>query len=188
MAKTVKTAKVNNEALGLFVRVYNANQRQGTAKTKTRGEVSGGGVKPWKQKGTGRARAGSRRAPHWVHGGISHGPIPQDWSLKLSKKTRKTALESALALKTQNKELITLEDLTIKEGKTKELISNIKDYSTSKKILLVTAKSDKMAIRAGRNLPNLKVECAQSVNVYDILDSNSVIFVGKALDELKKRL
>lgn len=185
MPKNIFDFPVNKELLALYIRVFRQNQRQGTSSTKTQSEVSGTGKKPFKQKGTGNARQGSRRSPQFVHGGISHGPQPKDWTLDFPKAFKKQALRSALALKS-TKDLITiLEKLDLKSPKTKDLITQI---GVVNKTLLVISAENKNILQSGRNIAGLNIVSANQLNAYEVLNANSVLFSTESLKEVKERL
>ena len=168
----------------LFRSVYMANQRRGTADVKTRAEVSGGGIKPWKQKGTGRARHGSIRSPIWVHGGIAHGPKSKDWSLKMPQKMRIAALFSALSEKAKNKKIIILDDLKTTSYSTKKMNELIKKFSDSTKIGLVIPKSDEKIMRSSRNIEGVYVKAASDLNAFYILGLEEMVVVKSSLDKI----
>jgi large subunit ribosomal protein L4 len=178
----------NQELLAQYVRVYRANQRQGTARAKTRAEVSGGGRKPWRQKGTGRARHGSTRSPLWVGGGKAHGPKPRDWSLKMPSKMKKAALAAALSAKAQSEDLLLLNKLELKEIKTNAMAKILSNLPVKNKILLVLGSLDKKIILAARNLPGVKTVPAADVNAYDVLNTKTLLLTKEALQVLKERL
>lgn len=179
---------INNEVNSLYVRVYLANQRQGDAKTKTRGEVSGGGVKPFRQKGTGKARAGSRRSSLHVHGGTSHGPVPKDWRIGLTAKVRRVALKSTLSLKAKDNGVQIIDDIILKERKTKELwqLLNIKNISGN--ILLIIKNHNSQVFSSGRNINKLTIQSATDVNPYDILNAKSILIENSAIKVLEERI
>ncbi len=166
---------------------YRANQRQGTASTKTRGEVRGGGRKPWRQKGTGRARAGSIRSPIWKGGGTTFGPRPRDYSYSLPKKAKKTALKSVLSMKLAEKQLLIVDALKLKEPKTKEFIALIKNLKLDS-ALIVDQHDNKNLFLAARNIPKTKVIDVSQVTVYDVLNHNWLVLTKKAFDSLTERL
>lgn len=166
---------------------YRANQRQGTASTKTRGEVRGGGRKPWRQKGTGRARAGSIRSPIWKGGGTTFGPRPRDYSYSLPKKAKKTALKSVLSMKLAEKQLLIVDALKLKEPKTKEFIALIKNLKLDS-ALIVDQHDNKNLFLAARNIPKTKVIDVSQVSVYDVLNHNWLVLTKKAFDSLTERL
>jgi large subunit ribosomal protein L4 len=165
---------------------YLANQRQGTQSTKTRAEVSGGGRKPWKQKGTGHARQGSIRAPQWRHGGIALGPKPRDYSYTINKKVKRLALKSALSSKVQAKELIVLDSLTVDEFKTKAIVGMLSAIESGKKVLIVMPKSDQKVIFSARNIPGVKTTIVGSLNVYDILNCDTFVVLKDAVTAIEE--
>lgn len=166
---------------------YRANQRQGTAATKTRGEVRGGGRKPWRQKGTGRARAGSNRSPLWKGGGTTFGPKPRDYSYSLPKKARKSAMKSALSLKFAEKHFLVVENLELQEPKTKEaaaILENLKLDSA----LFVEDGENKNLFLSTRNIPRVKTVEPGRINVYDVLEHKWLVLTKRAFDALTERL
>lgn len=178
----------NNHAIYLAVKVYLANQRQGTAKTKDRSEVRGGGRKPWRQKGRGTARAGSIRSPLWVGGGNIFGPKPRDYELKLPKKVKLLARCSALTYKAKNNQIIVVEDFNFEEPKTKEMFNVIKALNLdSKKTLLLIGNYNKTLYLSGRNIPTLNVLEAQKASTYDILNNNILLLQESAVDLINKK-
>ena len=178
--------EINSAALHAVVRAYLLNQRQGTQSTKTRSEVSGGGTKPWRQKGTGRARQGSRRAPQWIHGGIALGPKPRCYRVKLNKKLRRTALISALSAKAASKEILVVDKLVAKEFKTRVMVDMLKALKVEKKALVVLPEMDEKLIKSFANIPGVKTTQANNINVYDILNANQLIFAKSALKVLEE--
>jgi large subunit ribosomal protein L4 len=175
---------VNESVLHHAVVSQLAAARAGSASTKTRGEVSGGGIKPWKQKGTGRARAGSIRSPIWKGGGTVFGPSPRKYSIKTPKKVKDLALRSALSSKINAAELIVLDSIKFKEPKTKEAIEVLKNIKASDKVVIVINDSDKNALMSFRNLAGVKVIFANRINVYDILNNDTIIFSREALEKV----
>ena len=165
---------------------YLANQRQGTQSTLTRSEVSGGGKKPWRQKGTGHARQGSIRAPQWTHGGIALGPKPRDYSYALPKKVRRLALKSAFSSKVLSDDMIVLDELTMDDYKTKTIAAMLKALGADKKVLLVLPENDKKAIFSARNIPGVKTAQVNSLNVYDILNADKFIIVKDAVAKIEE--
>lgn len=165
----------NPDLVAQYARVYLANQRQGAAATKTRGDVSGGGKKPWRQKGTGRARHGSIRSPIWVGGGVSHGPQPKDWSLKMPKKMRRKALFSTLSQKAKDKKIVVLEKLALKEFKTKKIVELLSKIKVEGKILLILSKVDEKVIKSAENILGVKTIQAKDLNAYVVLNSDWVV-------------
>ena len=180
--------KPSQHLLAEAVRVQLSNARQGTSHTKTRGEVSGGGKKPWKQKGTGRARAGSTRSPIWRHGGVTFGPrANQNWELKLNKKAKTAALFMSLSDKVKDKQLIIIDQIVLDQPKTKEFAGIIKNFKDSgKKQLFVMPKKDDKLARASRNLTSITSVLANSLNVVDVLKADTVVALKDALPVIEK--
>ncbi len=166
---------------------YLANQRQGTASTKTRAEVSGGGRKPWRQKGTGRARAGSNRSPLWRHGGTTFGPKPRDYSYELPKKARKNALKSALAAKLAENLLLVVNEINISQPKTKEAAAWLKNMKIDS-ALIVDSKENNNLFLAVRNIPEVKAVEGEKLNTYDVLRYKWLVFSQQAFNSLVERL
>ena len=165
---------------------YLANQRQGTQSTKTRSEVSGGGRKPWRQKGTGHARQGSTRSPQWTHGGIALGPKPRSYRFALPKKVRRLALKSAFSSKVLADEMIVLETLTVEEIKTKTIVNMLNALGADRKVLLVLPEKDEKVILSARNIPGVKTALVNTLNVYDILNCDKFIVVKDAVAQLEE--
>ncbi len=163
-----------------------ANQRQGTQSTKTRTEVSGGGKKPWRQKGTGHARQGSTRAPQWVHGGVALGPKPRSYNYVLPKKVRRLALKSALSSKVAEGTLLVLDELKLEEIKTKTVAAMFAALNAGKKVLLVTLDKDEVAIKSARNIEGAKTAMVNTINTYDILNADTVIVVKDAVAKIEE--
>ncbi|MEW6686365.1 MAG: 50S ribosomal protein L4 [Candidatus Edwardsbacteria bacterium] len=181
--------KPNEHAVWAAVRMYQANLRQGTASTKTRTTISGGGKKPWIQKGTGQARAGSRRSPLWVGGAITHGPHPRDYSYSIPKKVRHLALCSVISDRQKKNNLLILEELKIDEPKTRKMIEILEQLNlTGKKSLFLVNKIDENLKRASRNIPKIEIKRAQDVNVYDVLLYDKLIMTKSAVESLKEVL
>lgn len=170
---------VNQDVLHQVVKAQLANKRQGTQSALTRAEVRGGGIKPWRQKGTGRARQGSIRSPQWRHGGVVFAPKPRDYRINVNKKVKRIALKSALSAKVQANEIIVLENLTI-QPKTKEMIKVLKAFE-AKKALIVVAGKDAIVERAAGNIQGVAVSMANTINVYDILKYDKFIITKDAL-------
>ena len=164
-------------------------QRQGTAATKTRSEVSGGGRKPWRQKGTGRARQGSTRAPHWVGGGVVFGPQPRDYDKKMNRKERRLALKSALAYKVINNELVVLDDFVIESAKTKDMknILNIFEANNTVTLIVVSELTDNVVLST-RNLGNVILLTANEINTYDVISADKMIITESAVKEIEEVL
>ncbi|MFH1354553.1 MAG: 50S ribosomal protein L4 [Candidatus Omnitrophota bacterium] len=196
--KDVFDGKINSAVLHQAIVAYRANQRMGLACVKTRGEVSGGGVKPWRQKGTGRARVGSIRSPLWRGGGVTFGPVPRDFSVRLPKQIKKLALKSSLNVKLKEKNFIILDSFKLESPKTKQAakifshrvfqLSNGKRKGKTLKLLLLMAKPDKNIKLALRNIDFLNFELAQDVHAYDVLASHRLIITKEALSQITKRL
>ena len=165
---------------------YLANQRQGTQSTLTRAEVSGGGKKPWRQKGTGHARQGSTRSPQWTHGGIALGPKPRDYSYALPKKVRRLAMKSALSSKVATEDMMVLDELALEEIKTKAMVSVLNALGADKKVLLVMAEKDEKVILSARNIPGVKTALVNTLNVYDILNADKFIVVKDAVAKIEE--
>ena len=173
-----------NEAIVHSVLVnYLANQRQGTQSTKTRAEVRGGGKKPWRQKGTGRARQGSIRAPQWIKGGIALGPKPRSYKYRVNKKERRLALKSVLSSKVIENQLIVVDTLPLKEIKTKSMVSALNNLKAEGKTLIVLPEKNENVQKSARNIENVKTSLVNTINVYDLLKYNKLILT---LDAVKK--
>ena len=163
-----------------------ANQRQGTQSTLTRTEVSGGGRKPWKQKGTGHARQGSIRAPQWRHGGIALGPKPRDYSYSLNKKVKRLALKSALSSKVLENGVIVLDELKVETIKTKTIVNMLTALEATKKVLIITAEVDTNVVKSANNIPGVKTAPANTLNIFDVLNSDKIIVVKDAVAKLEE--
>lgn len=173
-------------AMHLVVVNYLANQRQGTQSTLTRSEVSGGGVKPWRQKGTGRARQGSTRAPHFTHGGIAHGPKPRTYGGSINKKVRRLAMKSALSSKVAAEEMIVLDSLALTEIKTKEIVKTLSNLETGKKVLIVLPEKNDVVYRSARNIAGVKTTLVNTLNVYDILNCDTLVVLKDAVAKIEE--
>lgn len=176
----------NKALLTQYVRVYRANQRQGTAKIKTRGEVRGGGRKPWRQKGTGRARHGSIRSPLWVGGGTVHGPRPKDWSLTMPKRMRRKALFSALSKKLKEEGILVLNKLELKGIRTKDLKEILDKLPVKDKVLIALDAADKKIILSARNIAGVKTIPAKDLNAYEVLNAQTLVLPKKVLAVLEE--
>ena len=165
---------------------YLANQRQGTQSTLTRTEVSGGGKKPWRQKGTGHARQGSTRAPQWRHGGIVHAPKPRDYSYVINKKERRLALKSALSDKVQNNALIVLDALTLDSYSTKTVAACLKAIGAERKALIVLDDNNAFAVKSAANIAGVKTAQYNTINTYDILNADSLVIVKNAVAKIEE--
>jgi large subunit ribosomal protein L4 len=161
-----------------------AAQRAGTHATKTRGEVRGGGVKPWRQKGTGRARQGSIRAPHWTGGGVAHGPKPRDYSMRVNRKMKQAALRSALSDALTSGKLAVVNDLAFDGPKTKDAVGVLEALELAGKVLLVLGQPDEAVEKSFRNLTRVKVDYPRNLSTYDVLDADRILFTSAALDAL----
>ena len=179
-------ADVNGAVLHAAVRAYLMNQRQGTQSTLTRTEVSGGGKKPWRQKGTGRARQGSTRAPQWTHGGIALGPKPRDYRVTLNKKTKRAALYSALSAKVAEGNLIVVDEIVCTEFKTKTVVNMLNALGADKKALIVLPEVDKTVIKSSANIPGVVTTLYNTINVYDILNADKFIISKAAVEKLEE--
>lgn len=173
-----------NEAVVHSVLInFLANQRQGTQSTKTRSEVSGGGKKPWRQKGTGRARQGSTRAPQWIKGGIALGPKPRSYKYTVNKKERQLAIKSLLSSKVLEKELVVVDSLPLKEIKTKEMVKTLSNLKIEGKALIMLPEKNEQVQKSARNINGVKTTLVETVNVYDLLKYNKLVLT---LDTVKK--
>jgi len=179
--------QVHEHLLWLAVKRHLGNQRQGTAKVKTRGEVSGGGRKPWRQKGTGRARSGSNTSPLWPGGGRAFGPKPRDYRTDLPKGQRRAALASALSLKANENAVAVVESLSFAAPKTREMADTLKKIGLAdKRTLLVLGQADDNVVRSCRNLPNLRTTMAHQVNAYELLHCEVLLLTKDGLDRMKE--
>ena len=179
-------AEVNEAVLHAAVRTYLLNQRQGTQSTLTRSEVSGGGRKPWRQKGTGRARQGSTRSPQWTHGGIALGPKPRSYTKKLNKKVKQIAMFSALSAKVANNEMVVVDAIVAESYKTKVMASMLTAVGAGKKALVVLDAKNDMVVKSLANIPGVKVAYTNTLNVYDILNCNTIVFAQAAVQKLEE--
>ena len=179
-------ADVNEAVLHAAVRAYLLNQRQGTQSTLTRSEVSGGGRKPWRQKGTGRARQGSTRSPQWTHGGIALGPKPRSYATKMNKKVKQIALFSALSSKVANNEMIVVDSLAATEFKTKTMAAMLSAIGAGKKSLVVLDAPNAMVVKSLSNIAGVKVAYTNTINTYDILNCNTIVFAQAAVEKLQE--
>ena len=186
LAESVFGIEPNSYAMHLCVVNYLANQRQGTQSTRTRSEVSGGGKKPWKQKGTGRARQGSTRAPQWTHGGIAHGPKPREYGFSINKKVRRLAMKSAFSSKVAAEELVVLDDLKLDAIKTKEVVKVLTALETGKKVLLVLPENNDVLYRSARNIAGVKVSTVNTLNVYDILNCDTMLVLKDSVAKIEE--
>ncbi|HBV96165.1 MAG: 50S ribosomal protein L4 [Peptococcaceae bacterium BICA1-7] len=179
---------VNQAVLHDAVVAFQANQRQGTHDTKTRAEVSGGGRKPWRQKGTGRARHGSTRSPIWRGGGIVFGPHPRDYSIKLPKKVRRLAMKSALSSKVESGNIVVLDSLNLGQPKTKDMVRILENLKVANKALVVIAGKDTNVVKSARNIPGVKPTAASLLNVYDLLAHQTLVITRDAVSRVEEVL
>lgn len=185
LSDAVFGVEVNKEVMHQVVKMQLANKRQGTQSALTRSEVSGGGIKPWRQKGTGRARQGSTRAPQWTHGGIVFAPKPRDYSYTLPKKIKRLALKSALSAKVEGNEIFVLDELKMDSPKTKTIVEMLKKFSAAK-TLIVVAESDENVYKSIRNIEGACVLPVNNLNVYDILKYEKFIITKDAAEKVEE--
>ena len=176
----------NESVVHDVVKNHLANCRQGTQSALTRAEVSGGGIKPWRQKGTGRARQGSIRSPQWTHGGIVFAPKPRSYSYTLNKKVKRLALKSALSAKAASNDIIVIDEIKMDEPKTKIFAGFLKAVGAERKPLVVTAEADELVVRSARNIPGCLVAFASVINVYDIVNANKFVVDKAALTKIEE--
>ena len=188
VSEAIFAAEVNKEVLHQVVVNYLANQRQGTQSTKTRTEVRGGGIKPWRQKGTGRARQGSIRAPQWTGGGVALGPKPRDYRYSVNKKVKKIALKSALSAKYEAYEIFVIEDLKMDEIKTATIAKMLKGLEISSKALIVTAECDENIYKSARNIKGVTPTYVGTLNTYEVLKHDKLILSKEAVAKLEEVL
>jgi large subunit ribosomal protein L4 len=177
--------EVNEHLVHMAVVQQLANNRQGTQKAKTRSEVSGGGRKPWRQKGTGHARQGSTRSPQWTGGGVVFAPTPREYTFKMNKKEKRAALKSALTSRVAEQKLVVLDELKFDEIKTKNMVNVLKNINVEK-ALIVTADNDKNVYMSARNIENVKTLPANTLNVYDVLKYNTVVLTKDAVAKIEE--
>ena len=177
--------EVNADAMHQVVVALLANKRQGTQSAKTRAEVRGGGIKPWRQKGTGRARQGSIRAPQWIKGGVVFAPKPRDYRMSIPKSMRRVAMLSALTSKVQNDEMVVLDSLTLEAPKTKEIVKMLNAFN-AKKTLIVTAEANETVYKSARNIEGVAVLPVNNINVYDLLKYPKVIMTKDAVSKIEE--
>lgn len=178
--------EVNEHAMYEVVKNQLANRRQGNQSTKTRAEVRGGGRKPWRQKGTGRARAGSIRSPLWVGGGVVFAPKPRDYSYTIPKKVRRLAMKSALTSKVNSNEIIVLDELNIEVPKTKEMVNILKNLNVDRKALIVMSEKSEAVIKSAQNIPGVQTALVNTLNVYDILKYDKFIITKDAVQKVEE--
>lgn len=186
LSDAVFASEVNGAVLHAAVKSYLANQRQGTQSTLTRTEVSGGGKKPWRQKGTGRARQGSTRSPQWTHGGVALGPKPRSYRFKLNRKVRRLALVGALSSKVAGGEMIVVDKIATEEYKTKTMAAMLKALGAAKKTLVVLPEADAKIVASFANIPGVKTALPNTLNVYDILNCDSFVAAQDAVLKIEE--
>ena len=178
----------NNKVLFDAIVMQRASQRQGTSKVKNRSEVRGGGRKPWRQKGTGRARQGSIRSPQWRGGGVVFGPVPRSYSYKLPKKVRRLAIKSALSTKVQDNSIVVLEALSFDPPKTKEMVAVLKNLTVERKALVVTADLNENVALSARNIPGVTVVAANGLSVLDVMNHDKLVITKDAVEKVEEVL
>lgn len=183
--ETIFAAEVNADAMHQVVVALLANKRQGTQSAKTRAEVRGGGIKPWRQKGTGRARQGSIRAPQWIKGGVVFAPKPRDYRMSIPKSMRRVAMLSALTSKVQNDEMVVLDSLTLEAPKTKEVVKMLNAFN-AKKTLIITSEANETVYKSARNIEGVAVLPVNNINVYDLLKYPKVIMTKDAVSKIEE--
>ena len=185
LSEEIFGAEINVPAMHAYVTAYNANQRQGTQSAKTRAEVSGGGKKPWRQKGTGRARQGSTRSPQWTHGGVVFAPKPRDYRMSLNKKLKRVALKSALSSKVASDKVVVLDALELSAAKTKEMVKVLANLKLTN-ALIVLPENDDTVIRAARNIPGVASTTVGTLNTYEVLKYNAVVITKAAVEKVEE--
>ena len=186
LSEAVFAVEPNTSAMHIAVVNYLANQRQGTQSTLTRSEVSGGGKKPWRQKGTGRARQGSTRSPQWYHGGIAHGPKPRSYRFTINKKVKRLALKSAFSAKVADNEMIVIDEIKLDAIKTKDMVKALAAVKAAKKALIVLPEKDDVIYRSARNIEGVKVAPVNAISVYDILNCDSLVVAKDAVAKIEE--
>ena len=186
LAEGIFAIEPNKPAMHTMVVSYLANQRQGTQSALTRAEVSGGGKKPWRQKGTGRARQGSTRAPQWTHGGVVFAPKPRDYSFSVNKKVKRLALKSALSAKAAESEIIVVDSIKTDEYKTKVMVEMLSAVGVEKKALIVLPENDKKVIKSASNIKGVKTAQVNELNVYDILNADKLVIAKDAVSKIEE--
>ena len=186
LSEAVFGVEPNTAVMPDLVKNYLANQRQGTQSALTRSELSGGGKKPWRQKGTGHARQGSTRAPQWTHGGIVFAPKPRSYRYTVNKKVRRLAMKSAFSSKVIDNDMIVLDKIAVEEYKTKTIAAMLKAVGSEKKTLIVLPNADKMVIASAANIPGVKTATVNTLNVYDILNADKFIVAKEAVAQIEE--
>ncbi len=185
LSDAVFGVEINEHLVHLAVVQQLANNRQGTQKAKTRSEVSGGGRKPWRQKGTGHARQGSTRSPQWTGGGVVFAPVPRDYSFKLNKKEKRAALKSALTSKVQDQKLIVVDEIVMNEIKTKAFAEMLKNIKAEKALVVMNEKNENVILSA-RNIPTAKTALTNTINVYDVMNAGTVVLTKAAVATIEE--
>lgn len=186
LADSIFGIEPNAAVMHMMVVSYLANQRQGTQSALTRSEVSGGGRKPWRQKGTGRARQGSTRAPQWYHGGVVFAPKPRDYRFSVNKKVRRLAMKSAFSAKAQADEIIVIDKIALDEIKTAKIAAMLSAVGSERKALIVLPEVDEKVIKSARNIAGVKTAQVNELNVYDILNADKLIIAKDALTKIEE--
>ena len=186
LSDSIFAVPVNEHLVHQAVVAQLANKRQGTQKAKTRSEVSGGGRKPWRQKGTGHARQGSIRAPQWTGGGVVFAPTPRDYSFKMNKKEKRIALKSALTSRVNEGKLIVVDELKFEAPKTKEMVKMLENVKAGKKALIVTAEKDENVVRSAANIPGVRTALVSTMNVYEIINHDNFIVTAEAIKKIEE--
>ena len=186
LSDAIFAREVNEAVLHAAVRTYLMNQRQGTQSTLTRTEVSGGGKKPWKQKGTGHARQGSTRAPQWTHGGVALGPKPRSYRLSMNKKMKRVALFSAFSSKVNANELVVVDSITAESYSTKAMVAMVNAVSGAKKTLIVLPAVDEKVVKSCANIPGVKTTVYNAINVYDILNCDKLVLAKGVAEKIQE--
>lgn len=186
LRKDIFGIKINEAVLHQVVKAQLANKRQGTQSALTRAEVRGGGIKPWKQKGTGRARSGSIRAPQWVKGGVVFAPKPREYRINVPKKVKRLALKSALTSKVLDQNIIVLEGITLVQPKTREMVKVLQNLKIDQKVLMVLPEKNAEIERAARNIPNIKTVLVNTLNVLDILNYDKFMITQEAVQKVEE--
>ena len=185
LSDAVFGVEVNEHLVHMAVKQQLANKRQGTKKAKTRSEVSGGGRKPWRQKGTGHARQGSTRAPQWTGGGVVFAPVPRDYSFKLNKKEKRAALKSALTSRVQENKLIVIDELKFNEIKTKNFVNVMNNLNLNKAYVVIN-ENDQNVVLSARNIPTVKTALTNTINTYDIMNGGTVVLTKDAVKTIEE--
>lgn len=185
LSKSLFGVEVNNDLLSQYLHIYRTNQRQGTRGVKTRSDVSGGGKKPWRQKGTGRARVGSSRNPLWRHGGVAHGPKQKEYKLSFPKKMKKHAMKCALSFKFNSNSIKVLDKLSLEAPSTKSVSEILKKLGLNEKTLLVINNNDSNIVKSVSNLAKAEVELVSNLNPYQVLNNKAILFLKDSVKELE---